>query len=202
MDQTLAFFIVAVLTLALIAVLLIRAQNRAGGAQATVALGDLFKAEVKLDAANRQSADDAIQQAAREHDQPAPPPIEASTPPLTRLTRVLWVDDNPDNNLYETIALERLGRLVTKATSTDAAERYLRALDFDLIITDLGRGGDPHAGRDLIRRIRAGGRRLPVIVYTAGAERKRGALLADGADAVVDLPYDLVREVNARSARP
>ena len=197
MDQTLAVFIVALLVLALIAFLLIRAQNRNSGAQATVTLGDFFTAEVKLEPTNTESAGDAIQQAARERGEPPPPDVAAVAPTLTRLARVLWVDDNPDNNLYETIALERLGRFVIKTTSTEAAERYLDALNVDMIITDLGRGPNSQAGHDLIRRVRAGGRTLPIIVYTLNAEPKRNALISMGADAVVDLPYDLVREVNA-----
>jgi CheY-like chemotaxis protein len=200
MDRTLALFIIAVLVLALIAVLLIRAQNRNGGAQASLSLGDLFKADVRIDSANTKSVDEAIRQAAKELGKPVPPSVADSAPAFTRLTRVLWVDDNPDANLYETIALERLGRLVTKATSTEAAERYLRALDFDLIITNLGRGRERQAGRELIVRVRANGGKLPIIVYTVDAEPKRRALLAAGANAVVDLPDELVRAVDAHLA--
>jgi CheY-like chemotaxis protein len=196
MDQTLALFIIALVVVALIAVLLLRSQNRNGGARAVFTLGDLFSAEVQLEPRNTQSADNAVQQAARERGEPAVEHLDATGSTVTRLARVLWVDDNPDNNLYETIALEQLGRFVTKATSTEAALRYLSALDFALIITDLGRGLDRHAGEDLIRRVRSAGRALPVIVSTTDAASRRPGLLGHGADAVVDSPHELIRAVN------
>ncbi|HZU16810.1 MAG TPA: response regulator [Candidatus Dormibacteraeota bacterium] len=117
------------------------------------------------------------------------------------LARLLRVDDHPDHNCYETVALERIGILVTVATSTEAARFYLQQLPFDLLITDLGRGAEPKAGRDLLRRVRATRPELPVIVYTWKAEPVRAGLLAEGAAAVVDLPGDLVVAVQAHRPR-
>ena len=57
-------------------------------------------------------------------------------------TRVLWVDDNPDNNIEEYLMLRALGLTITQATSNTAADRYRARLAFDLVITDLGRGSD------------------------------------------------------------
>jgi len=96
------------------------------------------------------------------------------------------------------VALENLGRFVTKTTSTEAALTYLKEMEFALVITDLGRGHDRRAGEELIRLVRASGRTVPIVVYTVGAAEKRAALVAAGADAVVDSPGELIREVDRR----
>jgi PleD family two-component response regulator len=63
-------------------------------------------------------------------------------PSTIRLRRILWVDDKPDQNLYETLALEQLGLAITKATASRAAFSYLGAQSYRVVITDLGRPGD------------------------------------------------------------
>ncbi|GAA0456015.1 hypothetical protein Ade02nite_04840 [Paractinoplanes deccanensis] len=200
MDTTLAVFIIAVLVIALAAVLLLRSQNRDGHATASLSFTELFSASITLGPQNTESARQAVRQAALEQGKEEPPPDADVAPTRTTLARVLWVDDNPDNNLYETVALERCGRLVTKATSTSAALHYLEELDFAAIVTDLGRAGDPDAGVTLLRKIRADLPALPIIVYTMNAGNRRAELLGLGADAVVDQPYELIREVNGRLA--
>jgi hypothetical protein len=66
-------------------------------------------------------------------------PTNADVPRLggstTTFARVLWVDDQPDNNPYETIALEKPGKFVTEATSTEAALHFLDRTDFTVLIT-------------------------------------------------------------------
>jgi CheY-like chemotaxis protein len=125
----------------------------------------------------------------------------------TKFARVLWVDDHPDNNLYETVALENLGKFVTKTTSTQAAMVYLSKLKFDLALTDLGRSGNPLAGLDFVRQARMAHPQLPLVVYTMDAARHRQDLVETGADAVVDRPDALVAAVEThtpsmRSGKP
>jgi hypothetical protein len=74
---------------------------------------------------------------------------------------------------------------------------YLAELPFSLVITDVGRGSDPKAADDLIRRVRANDKALPIVVYTMDADAQRDRLRNLGADEVVDLPNDLIRQVNA-----
>ncbi|MGK5678116.1 response regulator [Actinoplanes sp. URMC 104] len=201
MDATVALFILGCAVVALIAVLLLRSQNRDGRAEASFTFGDLFSASVALEPRNTASAEQAVQEAAHlKGDSDAPAAGLATTAP-TRLARVLWVDDNPDGNLYETVALERIGRFVTKATSNEAAMHYLGELDFDLVITDLGRASEAEGGADLIRRLQASGQSLPIVVYTVDAASRRAALVAQGATAVVDRPRDLVNVVDEQLRR-
>jgi len=195
-DQTILILMVTVVIV--LAVLLWRSQSRGGGGEASFAFGEVFKASIRLEPQNTRSAQNAVHRAAEERGESTDSTLRSAATTTIRLARILWVDDRPDGNLYETIALEQFGRFVTKATSTEAALRYLAELDFALIITDVARGDDAQAGEDLIRKVRGNGRSVPIVVYTMGAAARRRHLLDAGADAVVDAPDDLVDEVNAR----
>jgi CheY-like chemotaxis protein len=196
MNTTFAALLFGVAVLIVVAILLWRAGDRGAGAKVSLSFGQIFEAEITLDQKNASSAESAVLRAAEERGEAvAASPVRTTS---TRLARLLWVDDNPDNNLYETVALEQLGRFITKTTSTEAAMRYLDELPFSLIITDVERGNDRRAGEELIRRVRATGRTVPIIVYTLGAAAQRDHLRGLGADAVVDMPDDLVSEVNAQ----
>lgn len=179
-----------------VVVLLRSAQARGGSGEATFSFADLFTATVKLQPQNMAKADEAVRAAAQSRGQVAALQSQRNErEPSTRLARVLWVDDQPDNNLYETVALEQLGRFITKATTTDSALFYLSQLDFTLVITDLERGGHRDAGLDFIQKAKRAGLTLPIVVYTSDATRVRERLLVAGAKAVVDSPAELIHEV-------
>jgi CheY-like chemotaxis protein len=95
---------------------------------------------------------------------------------------VLWVDDNPSNNLYERKSLEALGIRFTLSTSTDDALEKLRAYKYDVIISDMGRSPDRQAGYTLLAEKQKLGDTTPYIIYAGSnapehkAEaRQRGA---------------------------
>lgn len=107
------------------------------------------------------------------------------TPAALRSARartILWVDDRPDNNRFERQALSSLGFQFVLATSTDEAIRTLRERAFDVIISDMGRPSDAHAGLTLLDAVRSTGITTPFVIY-AGARalafaedaRRRGA---------------------------
>lgn len=79
--------------------------------------------------------------------------------------RVLWVDDRPENNRYERASLEALGVTFDLSLSTEDALTKLRARNYDLIISDMGRPPDPQAGYTLLDRLRASGDQTPYIIY-------------------------------------
>jgi CheY-like chemotaxis protein len=95
---------------------------------------------------------------------------------------VLWVDDNPMNNFYETSILNRLGAGVVPADSTKGALQLLSGRTFDLIISDMGRVEDgqshPEAGYELLQNL--SDKRCPVIFYTtkSGLKRVHGKTLS------------------------
>jgi CheY-like chemotaxis protein len=111
---------------------------------------------------------------------------EVATPRIIRRagrSTVLWVDDQPSNNVHERQALEALGVSFVLATSTDEALEKLKRQTFDAIISDMGRPPDPQAGYTLLDTLKASGDRTPFIIYAGSrapehrAEaRRRGAV--------------------------
>ena len=198
MDTNVVILIIGLAVVLLIAILLFRAQRHGSSVEATFTLAELFSAKVKVGPTPTDTAEanKALREAEKQRG--AAPDAEAavSPPRAAHLARVLWVDDNPDNNLYETVALERLGRVVTKATSTKAGLRYLSELDFALVITDLGRRDDAKGGITLIKRMQQLSSTLPVVVYTFNADQHRDEVMDAGAKAVVDTPGQLLRHVD------
>ncbi|HEY0823829.1 MAG TPA: response regulator [Ramlibacter sp.] len=95
----------------------------------------------------------------------------------------LWVDDKPDNNVYERQSLEALGVRFVLATSTEEALEKVSRQNFDVVISDMGRAPDAEAGFTLLQKLRSAGNRVPFVIY-AGARAasyraealKRGAL--------------------------
>jgi DNA-binding NtrC family response regulator len=90
--------------------------------------------------------------------------------------------------------LRDLGFVISQATSTAEAERYLAAGRFDLVITDLtrDRDGGPEAGLQLIRVVKGRDPDMPVIVYAFEPGDRAERALRDGAAAVVTTPAELL----------
>ncbi|ATD10074.1 hypothetical protein PPIS_b1044 [Pseudoalteromonas piscicida] len=97
--------------------------------------------------------------------------------------RVLWVDDRPENNVYERQAFEEQGLHFELALSTDEAIQTLKHKKFAAIISDMGRKEGPQEGYVLLDRLRKSGNNTPFVIY-AGSNlpehkrmaRERGAL--------------------------
>jgi CheY-like chemotaxis protein len=81
--------------------------------------------------------------------------------------KVLWVDDEPDNNRHETKALISLGLAVSSVISTEEALRSLGESSFDVVITDMRRGDNVRAGYELIDRLKHMNDWTPVIIYSS-----------------------------------
>jgi CheY-like chemotaxis protein len=125
---------------------------------------------------------EAVGQAAREAVKII---TELSTRNLRQISgaTVLWVDDRPQNNVYERQALGALGLHFVLSTSTDDALDKIHTQKFDAIISDMGRPPDPMAGYTLLDTLRSSGNETPFIIYAGSrapehqAEaRRRGAL--------------------------
>lgn len=84
---------------------------------------------------------------------------------------ILWVDDNPRNNVYEESVLKRLGANIQQAISTDEALSFLHNQRFSLIISDVGRKegikNNPNAGYELLEKISSLSDKPPLIFYTS-----------------------------------
>ena len=121
-----------------------------------------------------------------------------------RGARVLWVDDKPTSNFYETESLKSLGVAVDSAASTEDAEDLLRRREYDLIITDLKRGPDPDAGLNFLKDVLSRDPKQRIVVYSnfRSLERKN-AVLHSGARGMTNSPSELFELVinNLRGER-
>jgi CheY-like chemotaxis protein len=201
-SATTASFLIAILVVLGIVALLWRVVTLRSSGSAKFTVSKLFSAEIVLGAKDIDKATQAV--AAARSKRGSTPSAGAEeqirSAKVGRLTRVLWVDDHPDNNVLETIALEQLGFFVTHATTTQAALEYLHQLDYHIAVTDLARADSPDAGIQFLESALSRFAQLPVIVYTADANAHRDAIMSIGAFSVVDRPDDLiVALLNARN---
>ena len=81
--------------------------------------------------------------------------------------RILWVDDRPENNVYERHAFEERGIAFTLALSTDQALDMLHQQKFDAIISDMGRKEGPQEGYVLLEAIQEEGCLTPFFIYSS-----------------------------------
>jgi CheY-like chemotaxis protein len=80
---------------------------------------------------------------------------------------VLWVDDNPQNNIYERRAFEAVGvRFALSETTEDALNILLRQ-SFSAVISDMGRREGPREGYALLDRMRSRGDQTPLFFYAS-----------------------------------
>ena len=115
--------------------------------------------------------------------------------------RILWVDDNPADVANEAGAFRELGIQVDHATDTDSALTRLQSGRYDLVISDLARGGENEAGLILMRTMRADNIDTPVVIYTsAHAARLTQGAKAAGAILVTSSPTVLFETVVRRLA--
>ena len=84
---------------------------------------------------------------------------------------ILWIDDNPSNNLSFRQVLRALGAGVEPARSTEEALQLAKAGGFDLIVSDIDRG--PENGIEGLAQIRGAGLRVPAIFYVLRVDRAR-----------------------------
>jgi CheY-like chemotaxis protein len=124
-------------------------------------------------------------------------PIAAGVP---QLRRVLWIDDHPENNVYEVQALHRKDVAVDQVTSTaDGLSAVLHAtIPYDVVITDVGRhenGHDrPQAGLEFIQQMRREDPETPILVYASAAAvgRLYDAITAAGANGATSSATELL----------
>jgi len=111
-------------------------------------------------------------------------------------SRILWVDDRPDNNVYERQAFEALGLRFSLALSTDEALKQLNHSRFAAIISDMGRREGPQEGYVLLEAIRKQGNKTPFFIYAGSnlPEHKREAA-ERGAQGSTNDPQELFQLV-------
>ncbi len=80
---------------------------------------------------------------------------------------VLWVDDNPDNNVYERKAMEAVGIQLVLSENTSDALKLLSRQSFAAVISDMGRREGPREGYALLDAKRTSGDQTPLFFYAS-----------------------------------
>jgi CheY-like chemotaxis protein/cytochrome c oxidase subunit IV len=80
---------------------------------------------------------------------------------------VLWVDDRPENNVYERQAFEAVGLKFSLALSTNEALTVLERQKFAAVISDMGRKEGPREGYALLDAMRTKGNQTPLFFYAS-----------------------------------
>jgi CheY-like chemotaxis protein len=137
------------------------------------------------------------------HEEPQGPPADPGhSPALLRAralaprlqgVRILWVDDRPDAVHREVAMLERLGMRVVQVERTEDALARLERERFDLVISDVARGGRPDEGVRALPALREKAMGAPVAFYVARLDA--GRPLPDGALGMTDDPEELLELV-------
>jgi CheY-like chemotaxis protein len=116
--------------------------------------------------------------------------------PMHGQNRILWVDDNPENNIYERQAMEAMGLEFTLALSTKEAVELLKFQKFAAIISDMGRKEGPREGYVLLEAVRVVDKNIPYFIYAGSraAQDQRETLLR-GAQGTTNIPEELIEMV-------
>jgi len=81
--------------------------------------------------------------------------------------RVLWVDDRPENNVYERNAFEAAGISFSLSLNTLDALQQLSQQRFAAVISDMGRKEGPREGYALLDEMRHRGDKTPLFFYAS-----------------------------------
>jgi DNA-binding response OmpR family regulator len=150
------------------------------------------------------------------HQTPTPADTEAEfrkTPPVIAdapdaIGKILWVDDHPENNIYEKQFFEKRRIAVHPVTNSEDALKLLQMYDYDAVISDMGRGDDRLAGPRMVQQMRARNDRTPVVIYTVRAdqpgkqEAQRNLVAESGAQALAVTPQEVRKIVLRLFANP
>lgn len=116
---------------------------------------------------------------------------------ISKSKKILWVDDYPQNNVYPMQILKEQGVEFDLALNTKKALELINSNEYDLIISDMGRGDDSTAGLTLLRELHKKNIKVPVIIYASvNAIKKYATQAAElGAVANINGASGLLREI-------
>lgn len=109
---------------------------------------------------------------------------------------ILWVDDRPDNNIYERQAFEAVGFRFTLVLSTNEALQKLLKERYAAIISDMGRKEGDREGYVLLDALRDNGNETPFFIYAGSnsLEHKRETV-QHGGQGCTNNPQELFQMV-------
>lgn len=112
------------------------------------------------------------------------------------MNHILWVDDRPENNIYERQAFGYLGFRFTLASSTGEALEALSQTKYAAIISDMERREGPREGYVLLDRLRKEGNHTPLFFYaSSNAPELKRETLSHGGQGCTNNPQELFEMV-------
>jgi len=106
---------------------------------------------------------------------------------------ILWIDDNPENNLNEWRMFLQLNVKIELAKSTESALEMLHQKKYDVIISDMARTDEDDAGLRFLIKFRKVDETTPVIFYIGTYDPKLGKPI--GAFGITNRPDELLHLV-------
>ncbi len=112
--------------------------------------------------------------------------------------RVLWVDDHPENNARLAELLRTSGADVQQVTDGEAAFELIKSLTPDVLLSDIGRSGNPEAGFEDLARFRSEGDYAgPVVFYSARVSQSKRARASELGAAIATSERELLDAIAA-----
>ncbi len=109
---------------------------------------------------------------------------------------ILWVDDRPENCVYERNILENYGLVFSLALSTRQALQLMEHNDFSVVISDMGRKEGPYEGYTLLKAIRDKNIETPYLIYSNSHKQEHIRLAIErGAQGCTDSASELIQMV-------
>jgi CheY-like chemotaxis protein len=89
-------------------------------------------------------------------------------------TAILWVDDNPGNNVPELSVLQSLGISVSQVRSSKEAFSQLSKKDFDVVVSDMDRDGKEKEGISFLSEMKKRKIDVKTIFYVQRFNEEKG----------------------------
>jgi CheY-like chemotaxis protein len=117
-------------------------------------------------------------------------------------SKILWVDDRPENQMYERRAFEAYGITFELSQNTTDALQKLAQQRFGAVISDMGRKEGPREGYALLDDMRRGGDQTPLFFYaSSNAPEHTAETLLHGGQGSTNDPDELFRMVTSALIR-
>lgn len=100
-------------------------------------------------------------------------------------SRILWVDDHPENNLLLAHHLAEVGAEIRNVLDTSSAISAVQSTQFAAVISDMGRGTDSKAGLGLLSGLRQIAATSPCLVFTSPTQVTESAAAAEELGAAI-----------------
>jgi CheY-like chemotaxis protein len=89
-------------------------------------------------------------------------------------SKILWIDDIPENNRNEERMFLKLQANVEFVTGTEDALKGLKRKAYDLVISDMSRGNEATAGLKFLEEYSKSPKAVPVIFYVGFFDPEKG----------------------------